>query len=111
MCASGLTCWAINTTGTKANSQSTGLRRISLSKGFMRYDLMGMGTLPLALAVWCMSVERSSAGGLFQPVDLRAVTWRACTLTAATRPVSTIPARPITTASNRDTTCRGVRSP
>ncbi len=24
---------------------------------------MGMGTLPLALAVWCMLLERSSAGG------------------------------------------------
>ena len=52
---------------------------------------MGMGTLPLTLAVWCMLLERSSAGGLFQSSDLRAVTWRACTLSAATRPVSMIP--------------------
>ena len=45
-----------------------------------------MGILPLALAVWCMLLERSPAAGLFQSSELRAVTWRACTLSAATKP-------------------------
>src|SRR5882762_7660495 len=35
VCASGFSFWATNSTGTKASNQSRGLRRISLSKGFM----------------------------------------------------------------------------
>ena len=65
VCASGLTCLATNTMGTKAHSQSTGLRRISLSKGFIGYDLSshGRGILPLSPSVLSVLLSRSSAGG------------------------------------------------
>ena len=56
-------------------------------------------------------VEPKLAGRLLHSVASRPVARSASTLTAATRPVSTIPAKPIITARSRDTTCRGARSP
>src|SRR3982751_3946041 len=38
VCASASRCLATKTTGTKASSQSTGLRRISSRSGVMEYD-------------------------------------------------------------------------
>lgn len=41
----------------------------------------------------------------------RSVAFKAFTVTAATTPVSIIPAKPITTANTRADTCLGVKSP
>jgi len=65
VCASGLT--ERPHYGARRSTARAGFDGFSLSKGFMRSDLSSNGHeySSLALAVWCMLLERSSAGGLF----------------------------------------------
>jgi hypothetical protein len=64
-------------------------------------------------------ISRPAPVAIYGPVGsgapVSAISWvvasRAFTATAATRPVTMIPEKPMTSASTRDAPCRGVRSP
>ena len=55
--ASGRSFWAANTTGMNASSQSSGLRRISLSRGVMTV-LVGCGEVAARIAYFRLDLPR-----------------------------------------------------
>src|SRR6478672_3482184 len=64
---------------------------------------------PFVRSMWCWFAAREFRG--VYSARARDAASSALTLTAATRPVSTMPEKPIINARKRDTTWRGVRSP